>query len=109
MSATLASTFICSTCITVSLGSSGSAGASGSPPVGGAGCGEESMVLAAGGGGSPPLGWARACCGGLQFRLRAVCCDRADPPPSPREREEAIQANHVPPSWSWTRTFLGLN
>jgi hypothetical protein len=100
MSATLASTFICSTCVTVSLGSSGSAGAAGSPPVGGAGCGEEAMGAAAGagvGGGSPPLGWALACCG-LRFRLRAVCCGRrADPPPSRRTMW------HVP-SW-WTRTL----
>ena len=98
MSATLASTFICSTCVTVSLGSSGSAGAAGSRPVGGAGCGEESMGAAAGAG-SPPLGWALACCG-LRLRLPAVCCcgRRADPPPSERRLRRTMW--HVP-SW-WT-------
>ena len=73
MSATLASTFICSTCVTVSLGSSGSAGAAGSRPVGGAGCGEESMGAAAGTG-SPPLGWALAC--GFGFEQCAAAAAR---------------------------------
>lgn len=76
MSPTLASTFICSTCVTVSLGSSGSAAAAGSSPVGGADCREGSMDAAAWGGvggGAPPLGCAFECCG-LRFRLRALCC-----------------------------------
>ena len=76
MSPTLASTFICSTCVTVSLGSSGSA-AAGSSPVGGADCWEGSMDAAAWGGvggAAPPLGCALECCSGLRFRLRALCC-----------------------------------